>query len=127
MKTTMKIKNAVLWQEWITKNVDPYGAAVVEYAARWAEAMEAALVGELKVADVAKNAEPQHGITGFMYGMAVRILSDVWERGEELRIWHNLETQIGTEGERANASGGVLNPAIISVGASDDPNPCTPP
>lgn len=57
------------------------------------------------------------GITGFMYGCAVSILSQVWVHGEELRRWHNIETQIKDEGEKANESGGVLNPALLCVGA----------
>ena len=50
-----------------------------------------------------------------MYGAAVSTLVAVWEHGEALRRWHNLKTQIGNEGERANASGGVLNPALLTV------------
>jgi len=33
-----------------------------------------------------------------------------------LRRWHNKENQIGTEGDKANESGGVLNPALLSIG-----------
>ena len=55
------------------------------------------------------------GITGFMYGCAVSTLSKVWEHGEQLRRWHNLKTQIKDEGERANESGGVLNPALLNI------------
>lgn len=55
------------------------------------------------------------GIIGFMYGCAVSTLSKVWKYGEELRKWHNLKTQVGTEGESANKSGGVLNPAILTI------------
>lgn len=51
-----------------------------------------------------------------MYGCAVSILSQVWIHGEELRRWHNLDSQIGTEGEKANESGGVLNPAVLNIG-----------
>jgi len=34
-----------------------------------------------------------------------------------LRKWHNIKTQIGNEGEKANASGGVLNPALLNISA----------
>ena len=47
------------------------------------------------------------GITGFMYGCAVSILSSSWEYGEELRKWHNKEYDY--EGD------GVVNPAIITL------------
>jgi hypothetical protein len=39
-----------------------------------------------------------------------------YELDEELRRWHNLRTQIGDEGEKANEDGGVLNPALLRVG-----------
>ena len=48
------------------------------------------------------------------YG-AVSTLSKVWEHGEELRRWSNLDLQIGNEGEKANESGGTLNPALLNV------------
>ena len=51
-----------------------------------------------------------------MYGWAVAQIARVWAHGEALRRWHNLDTQIGNEGERANASGGTLNPALLNVG-----------
>jgi hypothetical protein len=51
-----------------------------------------------------------------MYGCAVQGLAYFWEHGEELRQWHNLDTQIKDEGEQANKSGGVLNPAILTIG-----------
>jgi hypothetical protein len=56
------------------------------------------------------------GITGFMYGCAVSILSKVWIHGEQLRRWHNLKTQLRDEGEKANQTGGVLNPALLCIG-----------
>lgn len=59
------------------------------------------------------------GITGFMYGCAVSILSQVWTHGDALRRWHNLNTQIGKEGERANETGGVLNPALLCLGGDN--------
>ena len=55
------------------------------------------------------------GITGFMYGCAVSALAHFWEHGEVLRRWHNLDIQIKDEGERANVSGGVLNPALLNI------------
>jgi hypothetical protein len=53
------------------------------------------------------------GITGFMFGCAVLVLAKCWKYGEALRRWHNRDTQIGTEGDHANETGGVLNPALI--------------
>ena len=48
------------------------------------------------------------GITGFMYGAAVSILSNHWKYGELLRKWHNKE--YGHEGD------GVVNPAVLTIG-----------
>ena len=52
------------------------------------------------------------GITGFMYGCAVSILSHYWEYGEFLQKWHNKE--YGYEGE------GVVNPAILVIESKDE-------
>lgn len=55
------------------------------------------------------------GITGYMYGQAVRLLSNYWEHGEELRQWHNQ--RLGYSGE------GVINPAILAPPAKEDALP----
>ena len=109
------------WRLSVGANPDSYGGEVMRFAASWAYLMEQRLAADaaLTVADVAKqasrDADNNGGITGFMYGCAVGILAHVWARGEELRRWHNLDTQLQDEGERANESGGVLNPAIVNV------------
>lgn len=116
---TFALKDADGWNKTVEVNDDPYGAAGVRFAARWAHFMERDMASGKSVADVAEAASREaddEGITGFMYGCAVSILSKVWTHGEELRRWHNLKTQIKDEGERANDSGGVLNPALLSVG-----------
>jgi hypothetical protein len=100
-------------------NSDPYGAATVRYAETWADMMEIYIDGGEKLEDIADKTSHDadtEGITGFMYGAAVSILSQCWLHGEALRKWHNLKTQIGNEGERANESGGVLNPALLNIG-----------
>ena len=116
---TFALKDADGWNKTVDANQDPYGAAGVRFAARWAHFMERDMAAGKAVADVAQSASSEaddDGITGFMYGCAVSILSKVWAHGEELRRWHNLDTQIGAEGEKANESGGVLNPAVLSIG-----------
>jgi len=117
----MKYKNIKGWWGWrktIRANKgEPYGEAVNEFAKDWAEAMEKEIKKGRKIEDCAKEClrKVDKGITGFMYGCAVGLLSCVWEHGESLRIWHNLDTQIGDEGERANKNGGVLNPALLCI------------
>ena len=120
MSTTAKFKlrDADGWAKCVKNNSDPYGSGVVRYAEAWAVEMEKQMTAGQTVERCAKAAShtaETEGITGFMYGCAVGILSKVWEHGESLRRWHNKETQIGTEGERANETGGVLNPALLNV------------
>ena len=115
----MKLKDAAGWQRQVDINKnDSYSLGVITFAERWADLMEVKMAegSALKdIASVSSHEADTEGITGFMYGAAVSILSAVWEYGEELRCWHNLDTQIGTEGERANESGGVLNPALLNI------------
>ena len=113
---------------------DGYGACVVIAAAWWAEEMERRLrpAHVTFLADIPDRIPPvagvaeasfatinarlsQWGLTGFQYGLAVQILADVWEHGDELRRWHNLETQIHDEGEAANEAGKTLNPALLTT------------
>jgi hypothetical protein len=116
----MKISNEQAWNEWVEANTDSYyGAGVIRYAERWAELIESELADGKTleaVADRTSHEADTEGITGFMYGAAVAVLASSWEHGDQLRRWHNLATQIRDEGERANESGGVLNPAILNIG-----------
>lgn len=95
-----------------------YSKGVIDFTERWAALMEARLDQGENLADIARqtsNEADTEGITGFMYGCAVQALAHFWEYGGQLRRWHNLDCQIGNEGERANESGGILNPAIITI------------
>jgi hypothetical protein len=118
----MKFKNDEAQSGWdltVANNSDPYGKPGVDFARQWAELMEQKISQGANVADIAKQCSHDadtEGITGFMYGCAVSILSQVWLHGEDLRRWHNIDAQIGTEGEEANKSGGTLNPAILNIG-----------
>lgn len=101
---------------------DGYGQGVITYSEQWAYLMEKAMADGKALADVAdalSHEADTEGVTGFMYGCAVRGLSMFWLHGEELRRWHNLTTQIKDEGERANESGGVLNPALLVIATQD--------
>lgn len=117
----MKLKDEAGWQKAVEANSDGfYGEAVIKYAERWADMMEERMGEGDRLEDIAESTSDKadtEGITGFQYGCAVGILAQVWEHGESLRRWHNLDTQIGNEGERANESGGVLNPALLNIGS----------
>ena len=118
----MKLKDKEIWRSWVDANKDPYSKACVDYAEAWAIEMEKRMEAGAKLKDIAEEASrevdrrPGFGITGFMYGCAVGMLSKAWWHGEQLRRWHNLDTQVSNEGEKANESGGVLNPAILNIG-----------
>lgn len=117
----IQVINQKLWNEWVANNTDPYGSGVVRFAQRWAELMQARIAQGDTLESIAKDTEREadtEGITGFMYGCAVSMLAGCWVHGEALRQWHNLDTQIRTEGERANESGDVLNPAMLNISDS---------
>ena len=91
-------------------NTDLYGSAVIRYAENWADLMEKGMLEGRALIDIAERASHEadtEGITGFMYGAAVNILSQVWAYGEELRKWHNKE--YGYAGD------GVVNPAVLTI------------
>lgn len=82
------------WNKQVVINQDPYGKAVVDYAARWGKLMQYYLVNEPNKAfdQIASDTSYQadlEGITGFMNNCAVAILSACWIHGELLRKWHN--------------------------------------
>jgi hypothetical protein len=117
----MKIRDAEGWKKANDANPpsEPYGHRVITYAEEWANFMEREMAAGKTLeacAEATSREADTDGITGFMYGAAVSTLAAVWEHGDQLRRWHNLKTQIGTEGERANASGGTLNPALLNIG-----------
>lgn len=125
----MKTKDAARWQQIRKNNQDtPYSACAVWFAEAWADAMEARIAAGERLEDVADatmrevnhRPEARGGITGFMYGWIVAVLADCWVHGEALRRRHNLKVQLGTEGERANAAGRTLNPAMVVI---DEPEP----
>jgi hypothetical protein len=115
----IELANEAEWRKGLAINSDGYGKGIFDYAERWARLMQLAMIEGSTLRDAAESASYEadiDGITGFMYGAAVSILSQCWKHGEELRRWHNLSTQIKDEGEKANDSGGVLNPAVLSIG-----------
>ena len=116
----ISLADPAAWEEFVQINKDPYSEAVLRYAEIWARLMEGRISHGDTVAGCAEEAShlaDQEGITGFQYGCAVAILSKCWKHGEELRLWHNLRTQVSDEGKRANEKpGAVLNPAILRIG-----------
>lgn len=106
----MKIKYPIAYQYGKNVNRDPYGSAVYRFLERWADLMEQKIKEGYELKDIAKQCEHEadiEGITGFMYGAAVSVLSQVWEHGEQLRVWHNANFN--------HTGAGVVNPAIITI------------
>ena len=86
-----------------------YSKSTIDYMIRWANMMEESISNGYKINDIAEETSHRadNGITGFMYGCAVDLLSQFWEYGEDLKKWHN--NQYGYEGE------GTVNPAIMTI------------
>lgn len=106
----MEFKDKDTWDKGLAKNQDPYGNCCYVYADGWAKIMQSEISKGRSVQECAEEASYKLGflgITGFMYGAAVSILSHCWIHGEELRKWHNKE--YNHEGD------GVVNPAIMTI------------
>ncbi len=99
------------WEKFVEVNSkDSYSYTTVKYAQKWANLMEAKIDNGEKlevIADKTSHAADTMGITGFMYGCAVNVLSQVWIYGERLRKWHNAK--YGVKGD------GVVNPAVLTI------------
>lgn len=99
---------------------DAYSKATVDYTIAWADLMEKGIADGMKLEDIAEEASHKadtEGITGFMYGLAAKVLAHFWEHGEALRIWHNGQYGVGPDKK------GIVNPAILTIGGKDDGNP----
>lgn len=117
----MAMRDPVAWEKWVQANKDGYGNAIIQYADRWARLMELCLAKDPRVriedcAEQASHLADNEGITGFMYGAAVSMLSRVWVHGEELRRWHNKE--YGQPDAK-----GTVNPAILTIGPKTQSHP----
>lgn len=101
----LEVSDAKSWQKTVDANKDGYGGRVVRYAEEWGRLMQVRIESGETVGQCAEELSrlaDDDGITGFMYGCAVQMLAKCWKHGEALRRWHNKETQIGTEGDKAN-------------------------
>lgn len=108
------------WEKWTSRNKDSYGKACLVFAAEWAKNMETLIfkngsekgflaLSEIEIEESSKKADDiALGVTGFMYGVAIDILSRTWRYGKMLQNWHNAKYgQPGIEG--------TVNPAIVTV------------
>ena len=71
------------WDPWLAKQSDGYSRAVFTYAHLWARIMEGAAVNntlDIKEAERLSRLADVEGITGAMYGMAVSVLRQTWNK-----------------------------------------------
>lgn len=94
-----------------TNSKDGYSRGIVDYAEYWAKLMQKEVATGKQVSEVADECQKPLGflgITGFMYGCAVKALAHFWIHGEDLRKWHNKQYGVSEEKK------GTVNPAIIT-------------
>ena len=119
----MQIVKQKEYEQWKEVQEDAYEKRIFEYAEIWATSMEEAMKSGYRVEDIAdelsKKADTD-GITGFMYNIAVQILSKHWIHGDALRRWHNSQNLSPEQAKKANKKGGVVNTAILTIGADSD-------
>lgn len=112
----IELSDPEYWNEVKRVNSDDgYGMATIEFAENWAKLMQKEISEGKTLAECADKTSFELGflgITGFMYGFSVNILSHCWKYGEELRKWHNKD--YGYEGD------GVVNPAVLTLNVKDD-------
>lgn len=105
------ITNSEGWEKGLSNNSDGYGRAIYDYSEAWAKLMQVEIESGARLEDIADKTSHElsyMGITGFMYGAAVSILSQCWVHGDALKRWHNKDYgQPDAEG--------VVNPAILSI------------
>lgn len=114
----IELRDTEAWQQFVENNKDAYGGRCVRFAEEWARLMQTRIANGETIAactDELSHLADDDGISGFMHGAAISMLSKCWKHGEDLRLWHNLDTQIASEGVKANKSGGVLNPAVLRL------------
>jgi hypothetical protein len=120
----VKVKDRKAYEDWKDKQrghddpmADAYGLACFSYADRWATMMEAEMAAnpDVDFGEMAKRLSHEadvEGITGFIYGMAVGILSECWVEGDLLRRWHNKRHGVADD----KLDDGVVNPAVLTIG-----------
>ena len=107
------------WNEYVSKNNDPYGKCCVDVAREVMKLLDTLKYKNFKPHQIICAAEKnikEDGITGFMAGCVASMVSQCHSRGEEFRKKWNIENQIGDEGEKANKKErATLNPALLTI------------
>lgn len=113
---TFTLSDVKEWNEFVEKNKDTYGKAILIFANRWATLMEENMTNgfdsltDKQIENLSYKASDEvGGITGFMYGASIVTLKNTWKYGKELNKWHNK--QYGKEDAE-----GTVNPAVLTIG-----------
>ena len=124
------MKNHEKWKSWEEKNKNPYGKCCVDVARQAMVIIDRDFANKpITKGDVhsliCKAGEETNagGITGFMAGAAASMISLCSDRGEEFRKAWNLYNCLGDEkqAEKVNESGGVINPALLTIETKGEP------
>ena len=118
----MPISDTEKWKKLKDSNTDGYGGACVLVAERVMQLLDND-PGDFDASKLVRCADKDvdfvvGGITVLMAGTVAAMVTECHSRGDEFRRKWNCETQIADEGDRANESGGVLNPALLNIGKS---------
>jgi len=75
---------------------DAYGRAILTFATRWADLMEAYIMETHdkdfhNFADKLSFQADEEGLTGYMFSCAVAFLRDCWIYGKELAAWDSAK------------------------------------
>lgn len=112
----MNLKNSKKWNNYVNKNKDAYGKACVDVARCVMEILDENKPFSAHNIICRANKEVQAGITGFMAGCVAQMVSECHTRGEEFRrLWNKDVGITDDDAEKANESGGVINPAILTI------------
>ena len=112
----MSITNQEAWDKAVKVNDEPYGKACVDVTRRVMEILDEDNDFDCHEIICRADKDVKAGdITGFMASCVAQMISSCHSRGEEFRRAWNKDNQIGNEGEKANESGGVLNPALLNI------------
>lgn len=102
------------WETYKRVNSEEYGRGIIRYATIWVQYMEYLTkkygMKMSEIWDRCSDLANVDGVTGFMYGAAASIISQVWELGEDFRKCYN---------SKWNYSGaGTANPAVLTISAT---------
>jgi len=111
----MKLKDEKAWKKWEESNQDSYGKCCIDVARRVMEILDKGEPFDAQEIVSQANKELDTGITWFQAGCVASMVSRCHSRGEDFRCQWNNHYQLKDEGDKANETKGVLNPALLSI------------